>query len=496
VLPINVARNEVEAAIPVEFGSNAIAISPDGRFAYVTTTSGALPLVSKIDLATRMVVSTISLPAEAGGIAITPDGQTAYVALFTSPGAVVPIDLATETVGTAIPVDPFPYGVAISPDGSHVYVVSIGTGTLSRIDTATNTVGAVISGANGREISIAPDGDKAYAVESNGVTAVDLPSGPAEAPTLGAEFAADMAILPDGGRGYVVANHLDPEATELLPLNTSDNTFGTPFPVGGREGNAIAIVPNQPPHAAFAATVQSNGGATASSAGTGNGAVAFNASASTDPDGTVARYEWDFGDGTTVTSGGATPQHTYAKAGTYQVTLTETDNEGCSTQLVFTGQTAYCNGSSVARVTHPVTVGGGGSPTPHSHGKCIALSTRASSFVPKRRPGHVVPGVRVRVAPAIPAKVTIQATLLRRQGNVNLGKTKVEVRHWRRMRFVLPRSLRHELPLGTPVRVKVATTLQPLSAPACVLKKKQKPTVLDLHVVKVIPNRVQFKRGR
>ncbi|MFJ4275373.1 S8 family serine peptidase [Streptomyces coelicoflavus] len=55
---------------------------------------------------------------------------------------------------------------------------------------------------------------------------------------------------------------------------------------------------------------------------------AFDASGSTDPDGDIASYAWDFGDGKTGT--GATPSHTYAAAGTYDVTLTVTDGAGNS----------------------------------------------------------------------------------------------------------------------------------------------------------------------
>src|SRR5690606_9167475 len=54
----------------------------------------------------------------------------------------------------------------------------------------------------------------------------------------------------------------------------------------------------------------------------------FDASASTD-DGTIVRYDWAFGDGETAT--GRTSWHTYYLAGTYQVTLTVTDDRGLST---------------------------------------------------------------------------------------------------------------------------------------------------------------------
>jgi PKD repeat protein len=49
-------------------------------------------------------------------------------------------------------------------------------------------------------------------------------------------------------------------------------------------------------------------------------------SGSNDPDGQVSSYAWDFGDGSTGT--GATASHTYATAGSYQVTLTVTDDRG------------------------------------------------------------------------------------------------------------------------------------------------------------------------
>jgi PKD repeat protein len=54
----------------------------------------------------------------------------------------------------------------------------------------------------------------------------------------------------------------------------------------------------------------------------------FTATGSSDPDGTIASYAWDFGDNA---SGAGNPvQHPYATAGTRNVTLTVTDNEGAT----------------------------------------------------------------------------------------------------------------------------------------------------------------------
>lgn len=65
------------------------------------------------------------------------------------------------------------------------------------------------------------------------------------------------------------------------------------------------------------------------------GACTFDASATTDPDGTVASYAWDFGDSSPKGTG-ASPKHTYAASGSYQVKLTVTDNGGATDTLTKT----------------------------------------------------------------------------------------------------------------------------------------------------------------
>jgi PKD repeat protein len=58
---------------------------------------------------------------------------------------------------------------------------------------------------------------------------------------------------------------------------------------------------------------------------------AVDSSASTDPDGTLASSEWDFGDGATDT--GTMVSHSYAADGSYPIRLTVTDDSGASATL-------------------------------------------------------------------------------------------------------------------------------------------------------------------
>ena len=85
----------------------------------------------------------------------------------------------------------------------------------------------------------------------------------------------------------------------------------------GCGGGGIPTVPNQSPTASFTANPTS---------GIAPLEVSFNASNSSDSDGTIISYSWDFKDGNT--GNGETINHTFSSTGSYNVKLTVTDNEG------------------------------------------------------------------------------------------------------------------------------------------------------------------------
>jgi len=62
--------------------------------------------------------------------------------------------------------------------------------------------------------------------------------------------------------------------------------------------------------------------------------VFFDASSSSDPDGTIVRYRWNYGDG--EFEEGPVNNKDYTAAGTYLVTLTVTDNQGKSSSVTKT----------------------------------------------------------------------------------------------------------------------------------------------------------------
>ncbi|MEO0732780.1 MAG: PKD domain-containing protein [Bacteroidota bacterium] len=122
-----------------------------------------------------------------------------------------------------------------------------------------------------------------------------------------------------GSQPYAVTwfNPRTGESTEGTPLSGPGSiALGTP-PGEMNEDWAIRLyrtaAANQPPTASFTVSAEEL-------------MVTFDASASTDTDGNIVSYAWDFGDGNQAT--GASVAHTYAFNGTYPVRLIVTDEDG------------------------------------------------------------------------------------------------------------------------------------------------------------------------
>jgi YVTN family beta-propeller protein len=326
--------------IPVGNTPHGITISPDGRRAYVA--DEGTNLVSVIDTATGQSIGMIEVAPKPESIVIAPDGTRAYAI-----GAAVasPIDLRSgRMIGAPISLSNDSSDAAIAPDGSRVYVPITATGVVRMIDVADNRLlpESIEVGEEPLGIAISPEGRRAYVAckKSNAVVVIDTATGTVATRIGGIAGPEYVAVSPDGRSLYVGT---ESGAVAVVDAQTG-GILGAPIQVGLGE-DRLAVVPDQPPVASFSGQRARPGVP-----------VALDASASRDPDGRIASYGWSFGDGQGATAAGPQIEHGYGKPGTYLVALTLTDNEGCSTSMVFTGQTASCNGSAVATTTRTVTV--------------------------------------------------------------------------------------------------------------------------------------------
>lgn len=119
----------------------------------------------------------------------------------------------------------------------------------------------------------------------------------------------------------------------LTGVSTSGNLNLVAMIDAGSENDAASVIlydsvstPSRleisPPNLAPTADIQASGTAAR------NANVHFNGTASSDADGTIVSYAWDFGDGDV--GSGALVKHKFSAAGTYAVTLTVTDDDGAT----------------------------------------------------------------------------------------------------------------------------------------------------------------------
>ena len=185
--------------------------------------------------------------------------------------------------------------------------------------------------------------------------------------TLGELFHNAAAPMVAGSKTYTF--------TWTAPAVSGPVTF-TGAGVSGNAGGSTAL----DSAARISATINVTGGTnvapiariTGPATGTVGAAVSFDGRTSTDADGSIATYLWNFGDNTA----GATatpPPHTYATAGTFTVTLTVTDNLG----LTSTPATHPIVISAVGTHQPPVVKAGG--PYTGTVGTAVVFNGSAST---------------------------------------------------------------------------------------------------------------------
>ena len=234
--------------------------------------------------------------------------------------------------------------------GAPITWTAVGGGSVSASSSTTDDQGRaavrrVLGSTIGLETTLATSEGLAgspvtfvHTVLPGSAASVVIVSGDNQTGPPGSRLAGDLIVqvldasgnpVPNAAVTWVVAvggGSVTPEnsTTDANGHATTQWTLGQ-SPGGGRVDAVVSGVgvvsfrstvpapPNQSPAAAFTAKCTQL-------------ACSFNADGSRDPDGRIASWAWDFGDGSK--SDAKNPSHTYAAAGTYNVTLTVTDNGG------------------------------------------------------------------------------------------------------------------------------------------------------------------------
>ncbi len=172
---IDTVRNQVVARVPVGNPHN-IAISPDGKAAYVAAQQPGATALAILDLETRRQVGTIPLDKTPRALSFSPDGNSLYLTLAGS-DAVQIVDPKPKANTGQITVRASPHHPLFTGNGEYGLVVSQGPGQLAVISpSSSKVIGTIAVGKLPHWIATSSDGDTAYVTNegSNTVSVVDV----------------------------------------------------------------------------------------------------------------------------------------------------------------------------------------------------------------------------------------------------------------------------------------------------------------------------------
>lgn len=140
VTVINTATNKAIATIKVAKRPRSVVFTADGSKAYVPAELDSAVMV--VDAKAHKVLKKIDIPgagAKPMGSAISPDGKFVYVTNGRGKTLSV-IDTGADSVVATFEVGDRPWGVGVSPDGKFIYTANGPDGTVSVIDAASHQV--------------------------------------------------------------------------------------------------------------------------------------------------------------------------------------------------------------------------------------------------------------------------------------------------------------------------------------------------------------------
>jgi YVTN family beta-propeller protein len=256
-----VPANTVIATIPVGLNPGGIAITPNGKFAYIannnnytlqnTNSSGATvntDSVSVIDLSNNSVLKTIYDPSfmQPYTVTINAAGTLAYITNSTGQTISI-IDIATNTVIGTIGGFDGPSGMVITPDGNTAYVNNYGatpgagsgnatTVRVVNLNTNMITGPAITVGLAPAALAITPDGKFVYVADyqtgtpnDGTITVINTSTNTATLNVVTGLFGPfAISITPDGSYAYVTnfgSNNFSPFGTTLSKIDLQTNTI-------------------------------------------------------------------------------------------------------------------------------------------------------------------------------------------------------------------------------------------------------------------------------
>jgi YVTN family beta-propeller protein len=232
-------RHETARLDPHPYGGlDGVVAARDGVHLYVASRIGSVVL--EMNLLSRQVDRTFRVPGTPHLLAL--DGtETRLFATDENNGVLHSIDLTSGTV-TSLPVGAGAEQVVLAPDGFSLWVVCREAGTIVVVDPTTLSVrSTMVSGSAPLRVAFTPDGNRAYAVNSgDGSVSVFDARGLVRLSSIPVVISpVAIAIDGDGRRAWVASERDD----RLSVLDLANNLEVSRIPIGQPAVSLVWVAP-------------------------------------------------------------------------------------------------------------------------------------------------------------------------------------------------------------------------------------------------------------
>ena len=258
---VDPATEKVLVKLPTGRGPHEVAVSPDGRTAYVsnfgrysvypagdTEHDRAGNTITVIDLVDRNVKATFDLGTHTGphGMIVSHDGKLLWATTET-PQAVLELDSGTgKILHVWNTTQERSHMIVVTPKETKFYVTNTVSGSVSVIDRFTGEAKVIATGPGTEGIAISPDGKEVWAASRAdakiSIIATATDTIVASFPS-GGKSPKRMEFTPDGSQVWVTNSGsgettvFDARARELVArITTSKDPSGVSISADGRRG--------------------------------------------------------------------------------------------------------------------------------------------------------------------------------------------------------------------------------------------------------------------
>jgi YVTN family beta-propeller protein len=205
---------------------SGLAFTPDGTRLVVTLLGATVETpggVAVIDCASGNASRPVPTRGQPERLALSPDGRRAYVVSMHDRSMSV-LDVDAREVVETVPLGELPFNVLASPDGARVYVGVLRAGYVAVIDTRSYDVVDTIEVPSPNGLAFSPDGRSMFvtSVFDDSVQVIDLDAGKVVRSSAVGEKPGHLALTRDGSCAYIVrpfgetVSVLDTETLEVV----------------------------------------------------------------------------------------------------------------------------------------------------------------------------------------------------------------------------------------------------------------------------------------